>query len=146
MPKVIRLQNPRALASKEFRTFLNRSVRRGSLLSSDALIQGLPSRLSDPNFVALVGVEDGAFKGLVLFTLPANVWQTSPFILHFYNGGKAALRDALIKATVDFIVQAGYTSFISVNLTGKSSDTLAKTFRKAGKGKVIGEMMEFTVG
>ena len=146
MPKVIRLQNPNALASPEFRAFLKRSVQRGALISLDDLLQGLGQRLSDPNFAVLVGIEDGQFQGLVLLGLPTSVWQPAPYIYHFYNGGKADLRDALIAATVDFVVQAGYTKFLAVNLTDRDFKAWAKTFQKAGKATELGRLVEFEVG
>ena len=143
---VIRLQNPNALASPEFRAFLKRSVQRGALISLDDLLQGLTQRLADPNFAVLVGFEDGQFQGLVLLGLPTSVWQPSPYIYHFYNGGKVALRDALLKAMVDFVVQAGYTKFLAVNLADRDFKAWAKVFRKAGKATELGRLVEFEVG
>lgn len=145
MVEVIHLRNPNALSSPDFRAFLKRSVKRGSLLDEAALIQGLLARLPDPGFAALVGVEKGVFQALSLISLPANSWQPQPYVQHFYNGGSAALRDALVKATVDFVVQAGYTTFIAVNLVDRGFDAWAKTFRKAGETKVIGQLVEFKV-
>ena len=146
MTQVVRLQNPKALASPPFRAFLKRSVKRGALIGLDDLLQGLTERLPDPNFLALVGVEDGEFRGLVLLGLPSSIWQPTPYVYHFYNAGKAALRDALIKATVDFVVQAGYTKFLAVNLSDRDFKAWAKTFQKAGKATELGRLVEFEVG
>ena len=146
MTQVVRLQNPKALDSPQFRAFLKRSVKRGALIGLDDLLQGLTERLPDPNFLALVGVEDGDFRGLVLLGFPTNVWQSTPYVYHFYNEGKVTLRDALLKTMVDFIVQAGYTKFLAVNLSDRDFKAWAKVFRKAGKATELGRLVEFEVG
>ena len=143
---VIRLQNPNALVSPEFRAFLKRSVKREALLGEDDLLGVLHSGMSSPNFAALVGVEGGAFKALTLVTLPSQPAQPQPYVQHFYNEGTAALRDALLEAMVDFIVQGGYTKFLAVNLADRDFKAWAKTFQKAGKSTELGRLVEFEVG
>ena len=146
MPKVIRLQNPNALSSPEFRAFLKRSVKRGALLGDDALVELLLTRMAVPTFAALVGVEAGKFKAITLVTLPETVSQSLPYVAHFYNEGSAALRDAVLKAMVDFIIQGGYTKFLAVNLADRDFKAWAKVFEKAGKATELGRLVEFEVG
>lgn len=146
---VVNLSNTNALLQPDVQAFFKKALPPGNLLiplGFDGNPEPVVNAITAPNGAVLIGLEDGEWKGMAMVGLPNGVDQTDPYVGHFYNEGKAALRDELIKAVVDFVVQNGYTSFVVLNGSGKADEAWIKMFRKAGEPTKVASIYRFKIG
>lgn len=146
MTAVVQVRNPVAFQNDKGLAFLAEAMASQPLADFEKGQEELFKLISAPNVGVFIGAEKGALKGLVLAVLPTDKLTPIPHVFHFYNKGSAGLRDALVKATVDFFLQEGYTSFWAVNTAGDDDEAYMKLFRKAGKAKRLGSFLEFKIG
>lgn len=154
-PKVVRMQNPQALAMPEVKSLFQRAFHSSDLLPEyDDIEEEMAVAVGNPALGVFVGVEQAEFRGLLAIALPMSKMDRLPQILHFYtgradrNGASAPLRHAMIKAAVDFVVENGYTTYRAVcpYTSAKKVAAWQRLFRKGGKSRDIGKVMEFSVG
>ena len=147
MIQVVRLNNPKALLAPPMQELFRKAFDGNPLIAGIDDAPGEYVRVvTNPAVGLFVGVEKGEFKGLVLVELPGSPLAKMPNVLHFANFGTAKLRDALIQAALDFIVQAGYTRFVTINLTGRGDAVHNRLFKKVGKAKPLGSVLEYRIG
>lgn len=149
MAQVIRLLNPQGLDVPTIDELFARALPEGNLSVTDGYAkhkETFRQMILNPNEIFLLGVEDGAFKGLIWGSLPEGIMMTKPQIMVTYNEGSIALKGAMIKFGLDLLLQLGYTKFIGLNATGKADLIWLRTFKDIGKGEKVGSIFEFTIG
>ncbi len=146
MTRIVRLTNPEAFGRAEVQRLFEKAFENNVLVSFAEAAAELVGIAADPLVAMLIGAEKGKLKGLSIACLPRSTLTPIPTVYHFYNGGSAKLRAALVDATVDFFLQAGYTRFLAGNMTGASDEVYARLFRKAGEAKRVYSILEFKVG
>lgn len=146
MARVVRLTNPAAFDQPEVSDLFNAAFAGNPMTDFEAARGDLERAALDPNVALFIGAEKGALKGLSIACLPRNTLTPVPSVYHFYNAGSAKLREALVKATVDFFLEAGYTRFWAINTAGEDDEAYGKLFRSAGEAKRIGSFLEFNIG
>ncbi len=146
MTRIVRLTNPDAFARPEVQKLFTKAFENNSLTNFDDAAAELALVASDPLVAILIGAEKGKLRALAIACLPRSTLTPLPTVYHFYNGGSAKLRNALVDATVDFFMEAGYTRFLAINQTGRSDEAYAKLFRRAGEAERISSMLDFKVG
>ncbi len=146
MARVVRLTNPAAFKREEVQELFKKAFEKNVLTDYDKALDELVALPSDPMVGLFVGAEKGALAGLCIACLPRSALTPVPTVYHFYNAGSAKLRAALVTATVDFFLQAGYTRFWTINATRRRDEAHAKLFREAGEAKRIGSFLEFAIG
>ena len=146
MARVVKLTNPEAFKRPEVQALFEAAFKDNALAEYDTALAELVALPADPMVGLFVGAEKGALKGLCIACLPRSALTPTPSVYHFYNAGSAKLREALISATVDFFIEAGYTRFWTINATGRSDEAHAKLFRSVGEAKRLGSFLEFAIG
>ncbi len=147
MIQVARLNNPQALLAPPMQELFRKAFDGNPMIAGiDEVPEEYVRLLANPNVGFFVGVEKGEFKGLVLVELPGSPLAKMPNVLHFANFGTSKLRDALVQAALDFIVQAGYTRFATINLTGRGDAVHKRLFKKVGEAKALGSVLEYRIG
>ncbi len=146
MARVVRLTNPEAFKREEVQALFKTAFATNLMADFDAAVDALLGAVSDPSVALLIGAEKGKLRGLSIACLPRSTLTPVPSVYHFYSVGSAALREALVKATVDFFLEAGYTRFWAINTVGDNDEAYAKLFRSAGEAKRIGSFLEFSIG
>lgn len=146
MAKVVRLTNPGAFKREEVQELFKKAFESNALAEYDQVVGELVALPADPMVGMFIGAEKGELKGLCIACLPRSGLTPVPSVYHFYNAGTTKLRQALIRATVDFFLEAGYTRFWTINATGQSDEAHERLFRSAGEAKRIGSFLEFAIG
>lgn len=90
----------------------------------------------------LLGSENGKLSGMVVILFPEEESGEPAQIAHFYNKGSADLRRQLIDAAVEILKENGHMKFWTTNLTGRPDSVWARTFKRAGKARKLGTLME----
>lgn len=154
-PQVVRMQNPEALKVPEVKTLFERAFSAADILPDfDDVEEEVANAVLDPRFGLFVGVEEAEFRGVLAIMLPTCKMDQMPQILHFYagrpdrRGASAPLRHAMMKAGVDFMVENGYTAYRAVcpYVAPRKIAAWQRLFRKGGKSREMGRVMEFAVG
>jgi hypothetical protein len=146
MTRIVRLTNPAAFERAEVQDLFQKAFETNALVKFEDATEELVLLTADPLVAMLIGAEKGKLAGLSIAILPHSRLAPLPAVYHFYSGGSAKLREALIDATVDFFLQAGYTRFWATNMTGDSDEAYVKLFRKAGKAERVCSMLVFKIG
>ncbi len=144
--RIVRLTNPEAFERAEVQRLFERAFEAHKIATFEDVAEELKVIALDPLVAILIGAEKGNLKGLSIACLPRSTLTPQPTVYHFFNKGSAALRGALIDATVDFFLQAGYTRFYGTNMTGMRDEVYMRLFRKAGEAARVGSVLEFKVG
>ncbi len=144
--RIVRLTNPEAFERAEVQRLFTRAFETNAIAKFEDMAADLKMIAPDPLVAILIGAEKGKLKGLSIACLPRSTLTPLPVVYHFFNKGSAALRGALIDATVDFFLQSGYTRFYGTNMTGMRDEVYMRLFRQAGEAERIGSMLEFKVG
>ncbi len=146
MIRVVRLTNPGAFEQDEVKKLFTKAFETNSLTNFEDAAAELAGIATDPLVAILIGAEKGKMRALAIACLPRSTLTPFPTVYHFYNNGSAKLRNALVDATVDFFLEAGYTRFLAINTTGRSDEAYKKLFHRAGEAERISSMLEFKVG
>lgn len=146
MSRVVRLTNPEAFKQEEVQAHFRAAFEKNPMADFETALGELVALPSDPMVAMLIGAEKGKLKGLVIACLPRSALTPIPNVYHFYNAGSAKLREALVKATVDFFLEAGYTRFWAINTAGDNDEAYMKLFRSAGEARRVGSFLEFSIG
>ncbi len=144
--RIVRLTNPEAFDRVEVQRLFTRAFEAHKIATFEDVAAELRVIALDPLVAILIGAEKGNLKGLSIACLPRSTLTPQPTVYHFFNKGSASLRGALIDATVDFFLQAGYTRFYGTNMTGMRDEVYMRLFRKAGEATRVGSVLEFKVG
>ena len=149
------MQNAQALHVPEVKDLFTRAFASSDLLPKyEDVAEDIERAVASPLLGLFVGVEDAEFRGLLAIMLPGSKMDQMPHVLHFYtgradrHGASAPLRHAMMKAAVDFVLGNGYTTYRAVcpYVTPRKIAAWQRLFRKGGKSREIGRIMEFTVG
>lgn len=89
------------------------------------------------------GGADGKLQGLGIVCLPQDTLAVNPQVVHFHCDGGRVLRDRMVRAIVDFLLDKGYTAMWAVNQSGKPDAVWSRAFAAAGKSRPIGSIMAF---
>jgi hypothetical protein len=89
------------------------------------------------------GGTDGKLHGLAIVALPIDALAANPQVLHFHCTGGPRLRDLMVRAVVDFLLDKGYTGMWAINQSGKPDSVWSRAFAAAGKSRPIGSIMAF---
>ncbi len=146
MARVVRLTNPEAFERAEVVDLFNAAFEHNAMTSFEDARDDLRATAADPNVALLIGAEKGKLKGLSIACLPRNSLTPLPSVYHFYNQGSSKLREALVRATVDFFLEAGYTRFWAINTAGDNDEAYKKLFKAAGEARRLGSFLEFDIG
>jgi len=149
MTEVVRIRNPEFLELEPAQALFGAAIR-GTLFGQKTFAEvkdDLAAAISDPRFGVFVGVEGGKMRGVMWVTLPSDNLASAPQVPIFYVDGRLrALKEALIREGISFVVNGGHTSFWALNLTGRSDKVWARAFERAGPAKRLGSIMEFKIG
>lgn len=103
------------------------------------------SLLLNTNNGVFVGVEDGELLALGIAVLPSPL-DGIPHISALYNTGSRRLKEAVMQAGIDFMRDAGYTTFMAQNLTGKSGKVWKRSVApKGAKVTKVGTLYELSL-
>lgn len=148
MRAVIRLQDGHALDHQEiydlFEGALAFSVFNNVYM--DGVEEELRKMMGDPNFGIFVGIEDGHAKCLSVIVLPQDKLITVPQCTMFFNSGSKALREEVIKTSLDFCRQNGHIRLWAVNGSRHSDAAWQKVFNSAGPTGKIATFHEYEFG
>ncbi len=144
--RIVRLTNPEAFSRPEVQRLFERAFEENPLVNWEDAKEEMTRVALDPNVNILIGAEEGRLKALSIGCLPVSTLSPNPTAYYFFNRGSAKLRKALINATVDFFLQAGYTRFWASNLTGVSDEAYARLFKGAGTAERVCSLLEFKIG
>lgn len=146
MANVVRVQNPKILGVKEIQELFTKAFEDNPFTSFEDAAEDVVGLVANPQVGVFIGAEKGEFKGLAIVILPTNKLSPQPQVYQFASFGSATLRSTLIKTVVDFIVESGYTRFVTWNVTGSSDAAYIKLFKAAGMSKKVGSLMAFEIG
>ncbi len=146
MARVVRLTNPEAFDQKEVRALFVKALGMYPIPEYETIEPMIRASALNPLVALFIGAEKGKLRGLSIACLPHDALTPTPSVYHFYNAGTAKLREELIKATVDFFLQAGYTRFWAVNIATGNDEAYMKLFKSVGKIKRLASLMEFEIG
>lgn len=146
MARVVRLTNAGAFEREEVRALFAAAFKDSGIVDFELAFEELKQSTTDPNVALLIGAEKGKLQALSVAILPRSALAPAPSVYRFYNVGSAKLREALVKATVDFFLEAGYTHFWGVNATEADDKVYARLFRSVGEAKKRGSILEFKIG
>ena len=146
MARVVRLTNPEAFKREEVQDLFRAAFEANPMADYEKALGELTALPADPLVGLFIGAEAGKLQGLSIACLPRSALTPVPSVYLFYNDGSAKLRDALVKATVDFFLEAGYTTFWAINTASENDEAYGKLFHKAGKALRIGSFLEFSIG
>lgn len=138
--EVQRLVNPAALDIPEVKAALDRWS--NVVQWHDAL----KLQMSVGAATVIVGTaDDTQIDAASIVTLPQAFTDSMPWVVHFHNDGPRALTHELVKATLDFIRDAGYNAYKAFNQSGKSDKLWLRAFKQGGKPKFIGSAYIFNL-
>ena len=109
------------------------------------VLMTLARELPNPRVAIFIGAEDAKLLGLTIMYAPADAMIAEPQVYHFYNGGSAKLRDALIEKLLTRVKEWGYDSFLGANGSGHSDKAWLRAFRKGGTVEEVGMVCRFTL-
>ena len=118
MARVVRLLNPAAFDQEEVHALFTKAFEKNPMATFADAENDLRAAVTDPLVGLFIGAEKGKLRGLSIACLPRNALTPVPSVYHFYNSGSKRLLEALVKATVDFFLEVGYTRFWGINATG----------------------------
>lgn len=91
--------------------------------------------------------KSGEPRGVSIVLLPQSPLETTPQVANFYSEGPKALTRELIRATVDFIKESGYTTFWAINHSKMDDPTWVKALKpKDWSIERVASIMEFKHG
>lgn len=143
---VVRMTNPLAMNGDQVQELFSRAFKDSKMCSFEGAEEEFLRLVRHASTGVFVGAEKGEFHGLVIVDLPSTRLAPHPTVFHFFNEGSDALRTELIKAAVDFALQAGYTRLWAINATGRPNVAYKKLFEEAGEVEIIGGFMEIKLG
>lgn len=95
----------------------------------------------------IVGTTDPhGLEGAAIVTLPNQMSEELPWVVHFNCRGGRALTRAMSEAVVDFVRAAGYTAYKALNQSGTPDKVWLRAFRTSGKPVFIGSTYLFDLG
>lgn len=150
--QIIRVQNPRALLDPNLQAFILETVKGGPLdgMEPDTLFKTLIDRAVVGSGALHTAVQAGEFRGLAITFPPEGPLETLPQVVTFYakRGSKKGLKSGLLLALVDFLKENHYTKAQVITAAGVRDSVFRRAFKKAGKSKKVGSIMELdlTVG
>ena len=104
----------------------------------------LRTQMAHGGAALVVGTKDDTkIDGVAIITLPQAFTDTMPWVVHFHNEGGRALTHAMVKATLDFIRLAGYTTYKAFNHSGRPDKVWLRIFKKGGKPNFVGSAYIF---
>ena len=145
--QVIRARNPAVFKHPEVEALMRRAfLDRPASIDFDKAQADFEALINDERTGAFIGVDDDAVICAVgIIMLPQNALVSVPQALVMYNEGPAAVKNAVLDAVVDFVKQAGYTTYWALNRTGRDDAVWARAFRRAGDATKIASVMQFEV-
>lgn len=146
MTRVVRLTNPAAFDQDEVRALFTKAMDMYPIPKFETVEPLFRNAVNDPLVAIFIGAEKGKLKGLSIGCLPRDVLTPYPSVYHFYNSGSAKLREALMKETVDFFLEAGYTRFWAVNIVTDNDEAYKRLFKSVGEIRKLASLMEFDIG
>lgn len=145
--QTIHVKNPRALADPTLRLFLVEALSSSTLPYEDpeAAAEALWAQVVAGQGAMHLALEGGIYWGVALTLLPNGPLNGAPRVVVFYVRKRApkGTKSGLIQALVDYIRENGYTWGWAINATGSRDSVYKRAFRKAGKIRKLGSIMEF---
>lgn len=145
--QIIRVRNPGATRDPALQDFMLEALTSVQMAWSapEAVVPELLERALSPMGALHIAMDRGQYRGISITTLPSGPVDELPRVVLFYvrRGSKKGLRQALIQGVVDFLKENHYTKGWAINGTGRPDSLYARMFRKAGKIKKVGSIMEF---
>lgn len=145
--QIIRVRNPGAARDPALKDFMLEALASSQMPWSDpeAVVPELLGRALSPSGALHLALDGGQYRGVAITTMPSGPVDELPRVVLFYvrKGSKKGLRQALIQGVVDFLKENHYTKGWAINGTGRPDSLYARMFRKAGKIKKVGSIMEF---
>lgn len=143
MAYVTRVESPEIYLVPSVKEFLREAFPAGSIVfmpGYDKAPALLVEKLMEGEVI--LGSEGGRLVGMVVIHFPDPEREEPPQISHFFNKGSADMRRQLIDAGVEIMKEKGYIKFWTCNFTGRPDSVWARTFKRAGKSKKLGSLME----
>ena len=146
--QVARITNPKAMLAADVQALFRAAVAKSPIAGGDfdAAAGDFVDLVANPKIGVFVGVENGEFRSLCIIGLPTDRLTPYPQVIHFYNRGSKELREAMVETGRRWIIENGYARFWLIQASGHSDKAWRKTFRRAGKAKTIGSVMEVEIG
>lgn len=88
-------------------------------------------------------MNDTRVDGASIVVLPQAFTDEMPWVVHFHNDGSRALTHMMVKSTLDFIRQAGYTTYKAFNQSGRPDKVWLRIFKQGGKPQFVGSAYIF---
>lgn len=134
--KVLRVQNPQAFELPYLSDLLNAALD-SSRLAGEGAREEVLSRVTDPRFGLFVGRQGDEYKALAIAMYSPSALAPGCSVYQFYNKGRRPLREALIRAVVEFAREGGYDRLITAD-TNKRPRSFPRMFASAGKVNEVG--------
>lgn len=125
------VRNPNALLTPAMQTLLKAMVDSNTTfapLGLSSIAQDLLAFVKREDHFMIVVVEKGVLVAITLLRLPQDNMFPYPTIAMAYNGGTKAASQALSEKALDIVMEAGYTSLWTHNMSGKSDAVFKRNF------------------
>jgi hypothetical protein len=109
------------------------------------MLDYLANLIKDVKVGMLCSISEGAPNAISITILPSSELDNRPQVIYLYSEGKKNARKELVKATVDFIKESGYTTFWAINYQKNMPDKVWLRLMKPEGWQVepVGHIMEF---
>lgn len=142
--KIVRVQNPEAMASEEVSALFERSFEKIEGLEGGDVLAWVADRLSEPDLALFVAVADGNLTGMTILFQGQEPLSPFAWIAHFHaeEGSRAPLLDSV----VGWMRDRGLQKIRVINMTGRSDKAHMRLFRSHAKGSVVASIIEYDIG
>ena len=142
---VARVQNPSVLTAPAVIDLFTAAFKNDMPAPVGGVLAELVQVLPNERVLVVIGLEGGKLKGLMIAHDPASALAVYPSVYHFFNSGRAKLRDALLDELLSWLKERNVDTFMAANMTGKSDRAWLKAFKKAGTPEMVGSVIRFKV-
>lgn len=139
MIDVIRLRNPNAFLLPEVEELIQTAMKNVPYKTPR---EKLVESVMEDHLALLMAREGDDWKGMAW--VDSGAWKSDGVatVLHFYSTGGKHVREALIKAVVEFAREAGAEKLLAWDMNRKAG-AFARIFRSAGPVKEVMRAYEF---
>lgn len=141
---IIRVDNPAAFENPLVRDFFFEAVKSHNFASPGAVVGDLINMLAQPGFACFVEVDEDGPQATIGILLPQSAFMECPQILFIY-GKRPDATKSVVKAALQFGVDAGYNRGWGLNRTGKPDEAFGRLFSDVAKAHPVGTLLEYRV-
>lgn len=140
---IIRIKEPFTFRVEHIMDFLKVAFENSMVDDFDNLFTRFQEMSLMDDCAIFLGQENLEWKGLCVI-LPVNLMK-DPQVFHFYCAGSVRFRKELVKTSLAWIKEQGYSAFYTSNTTGSPDSVFKRMFNKVGNAEKVGTVFRFEV-